>query len=84
MRRSSMRGEKSALFMKEVKEEAAHFGLRTVDSNDDIPVSIKKRQNQFVFQDLIKTSTFIFLFDQVYSLALLIDTLLKFFLFNYK
>lgn len=37
MRRSSMRGEKSQLFMKEVKEEAAHFGLRAGDSNEDIP-----------------------------------------------
>lgn len=37
MRRSSMRGEKSALFMKEVKEEAAHFGLRGNATNEDIP-----------------------------------------------
>ncbi|XP_033755398.1 protein phosphatase 1 regulatory subunit 16A-like isoform X2 [Pecten maximus] len=35
IRRSSMRGEKNPLFMKEAKEEALHFGWRK-DNNDDI------------------------------------------------
>ncbi|GAB1603236.1 protein phosphatase 1 regulatory subunit 12A-like isoform X1, partial [Argonauta hians] len=36
LRRSSMRGEKSALFMKEAKEEAAHFGVIDLKSSHHI------------------------------------------------
>ncbi|XP_036366790.1 protein phosphatase 1 regulatory subunit 12A isoform X2 [Octopus sinensis] len=36
LRRSSMRGEKSALFMKEAKEEAAHFGVIDLNSSNHI------------------------------------------------
>lgn len=39
IRRSSMRGDKSPLFMKEAREEALHFGWRQNGEEEDLMVS---------------------------------------------
>ena len=40
MRRSSLRGEKSNLFKKEVLEEALHFGLRILQDDEELAVCV--------------------------------------------
>ncbi|XP_041376954.1 protein phosphatase 1 regulatory subunit 16A-like isoform X2 [Gigantopelta aegis] len=45
LRRSSLRGEKSSLFKKEAKEEALHFGLRTMEDDDDLNDDTEGKEN---------------------------------------